>query len=65
MKLLSLIFVKNVSQSSITTEYIKINCLQYIFKLSLIIIIFSIICVQTVIKMHRVFSAAFININLY
>jgi len=65
VKLLSLIFVKNVSQSSITTEYIKINCLQYIFKLSLIIIIFSIICVQTVIKMHRVFSAAFININLY
>jgi len=47
------------------TVCIKMSYLQYIFKLSLIIIIFSVICVQTVIKMHKVFSAAFISISLY
>ncbi len=65
VKSLSLTFIKNMSQSSAITVYIKINYLQYTFKLSLIIIIFFTVHIQTVIKMHRVFSAAFVNINLY
>ncbi len=48
-----------------TTVYMKTSHLQCTFKLSLIIIIFSAVHVQTVIEMHRVFSAAFISINLY
>jgi len=39
--------------------------LQYAFKSSLMTVIFSVICVQTVIEMCRVFSVAFVNINLY
>jgi len=48
-----------------TTVYMKTSHLQYIFKLNLMIIIFSAVYVQTVIKMYRVFSVAFINISLY
>jgi len=65
VKLLLLTFMKNVSQLSATTVYIKISYLQCAFKLNSMIIIFSAVCVQTVIKMHRVFSAAFISISLY
>jgi len=65
VKLLLLMFIRNVSQLSVTTMCMKTDHLQYAFKLSLIIIIFSAVHVQTVIEMHRVFSAAFVNINLY
>ncbi len=54
-----------MSWLSVTTVCIKTDHLQYIFKLNLMIIIFSVVYVQTVIKMHRIFSAAFVNINLY
>jgi len=49
----------------VTTVCIKISYLQCAFKLSLIIIIFFIVCVQAVIEMYRVFDAAFISISLY
>ena len=65
MKLLSFTFIRNVSWLSVTIMCIKIDHLQYAFKLNLIIIIFFTVCVQTVIEMHRVFSVTFININLY
>ena len=47
------------------TVYIKTDHLQYAFKLNLMTVIFFAVCVQTVIEMHRVFDAAFVNINLY
>jgi len=65
VKLLLLTFVKNMSQLSVTTVYIKISYLQYAFKLSSMTVIFSAVCVWTVIEMYRVFSAAFVSINLY
>ena len=43
----------------------KTDHLQCAFKLNLMIIIFFAVCVQTVIEMHRVFSAAFVSMNLY
>jgi len=48
-----------------TTIYIKTDHLQCAFRLNLIIIIFFTVYVQTIIEMHRIFSAAFVNINLY
>ncbi len=65
VKLLLLTFIKNVNWLSATTVYMKTDHLQYIFKLNLMIIIFSAVYVQTVIEMHRLFSITFININLY
>jgi len=65
VKLLSLIFIRNINQLSVTTVYMKINCLQCVFRSSLMTVIFFTVCVQTVIEVHRIFSAAFVNINLY
>ncbi len=48
-----------------TTMYIKMSHLQCAFRSSLMIIIFSAVCIQTVIEIHRVFSVAFISMNLY
>jgi len=65
VKLLSLTFMRNMSWLSATTACMKTDYLQCVFRLSLMIIIFSVVCVQTVIEMHRIFSAAFVNISLY
>ncbi len=65
VKSLLLTFMKNISWLHAITVCIKTDYLQYAFKLNLIIIIFSVICVQTVIKIHKVFSAAFVSMNLY
>ncbi len=54
-----------MSQSFTTTVYIKMSYLQCVFRLNLIIIIFFAVHVQTVIEIHRVFSAAFVSMNLY